>query len=152
MTIKIIAVGNNMPQWVETACAEYIQRLKSTMPTEIITCTTKDRKHKNAVAKANREEAAWLAQQANSGYTIALDRCGKEVSTLQLANKLDTLAGQNINFLIGGPEGISADLLDKCDTVWSMSKLTFAHPVARVVLLEQLFRAWAINNNHPYHR
>lgn len=152
MTVKIIAVGNNMPQWVETACNEYLQRLKGTMPTEIITCATKDRKHKNSIAKANRDEAAWLEKQATTGYTIALDRCGKEVSTIMLAKKLDNLDGQNINFLIGGPEGISSELLEKCDAVWSMSKLTFAHPVARVVLLEQLFRAWAINNNHPYHR
>ncbi len=152
MKFKIIAIGNNMPNWVDTACDEYLKRLQMVMPTEVVVCATKDRKHKNAVAKANREESDWLWQQRENGYTISLDRCGSEISTLQLASKISNWHYVNINILIGGPEGICENIIKQSDEVWSLSKLTFAHPIARVVILEQLFRAWAINNNHPYHR
>jgi 23S rRNA (pseudouridine1915-N3)-methyltransferase len=153
MKFRIIAIGNNMPNWVDNACDEYLKRLQIVMPTEIITCTTKDRKHKNAIAKANRDESAWLWQQRDAGgYTVSLDRCGDEISTLKLASKITNWQHTNINILIGGPEGIDENIIKQSDEVWSLSKLTFAHPIARIVILEQLFRAWAINNNHPYHR
>ena len=153
MKIRILAIGSKMPEWVESACADYLQRLRSALPTEIITCPTKNRKHKNAIAKANKEEAEWLWQQCdNADFNIALDRCGKSINTLELAQQIEQCSYSRVNFLIGGPEGITKELLQRCDAIWSLSKLTMAHPIARVVLVEQLFRAHAINTNHPYHR
>ena len=152
MKIRILAIGDRMPNWVDLACAEYTNRLQHCWPTEIITRPAHSRKHNHEIVKANKEESAWLINPSNhASYTIALDRCGKTVSTIDIAKKMEGFAG-TVHFLIGGPEGITPDILKQCNEVWSLSHVTFAHPIARVVLLEQLYRAWSINHHHPYHR
>ena len=85
---------------------------------------------------------------------IALDRQGKELSTKALADQLGKFYdnSQDISILVGGPEGIDAHSLKQCQSTWSLSKLTLPHPLVRVLLAEQIFRAWSILNNHPYHR
>jgi 23S rRNA (pseudouridine1915-N3)-methyltransferase len=83
-----------------------------------------------------------------------LDVLGKSMSTESLATQLANwqMNGQDICLLIGGPDGLSADCLQRADTKWSLSDLTLPHPLVRVLLMEQLYRAWTINQNHPYHR
>jgi len=85
---------------------------------------------------------------------IALDVLGKSWSTEQLSGQLDQwlASGQDIVLLVGGPEGLSKACLQRADQKWSLSALTFPHPLVRVILAEQLFRAWSILSNHPYHR
>ena len=142
-----------MPEWVESACADYLQRLRSALPTEIITCPTKNRKHKNAIAKANKEEAEWLWQQCdNADFNIALDRCGKSINTLELAQQIEQCSYSRVNFLIGGPEGLAPACKASADQSWSLSALTLPHPLVRVIMAESLYRAWSITANHPYHR
>ena len=86
--------------------------------------------------------------------TIALDRKGKHIDTESLAGHLQTWIdeSQNVAILIGGPEGIDPNYLTQISIKWSLSAMTFAHPVVRVMLAEQLYRAWSINANLPYHR
>ena len=102
-----------------------------------------------------RDEATQIesVKKADS-LTIALDRKGKHISTDDLAQFQQTWIdqSQNVAIVIGGPEGLDKDFLKKADHTWSLSALTFAHPIVRVMLAEQLYRAWSINANLPYHR
>ncbi len=95
-----------------------------------------------------------MAARAPGDYCIALDRTGKTFDTTALSQSLkhwhDT--AQNISLFIGGPEGLSEACLNHADTVWSLSKLTLPHPLVRVIVAEQIYRAWSILTNHPYHR
>jgi len=86
----------------------------------------------------------------NSGYNIALDVLGKQVDSFAFSEILDNK--QTINFFIGGAYGFDREFLNKCDTAISLSKLTFAHKIATIVLFEQVFRSLCILNNHPYHK
>ena len=85
---------------------------------------------------------------------IALEVGGKRFSTEELAEQLQQwqMSGDNVSFLIGGPDGLSPDCLTRADQRWSLSDLTLPHPLVRVILAEQLYRAWTITVNHPYHR
>ena len=85
---------------------------------------------------------------------IALDLTGRLVSSGKLALELSSWlqSGQDISFIIGGPDGLSPECLSSADEIWSLSQLTFPHPIVRIILAEQLYRAWSIYNNHPYHR
>ena len=86
--------------------------------------------------------------------TISLDRKGKPIDTVALADRLQRWIDENqdVALIIGGPEGIDASLLGESDETWSLSALTFAHPLVRVMVAEQLYRAWSITANLPYHR
>jgi 23S rRNA (pseudouridine1915-N3)-methyltransferase len=86
----------------------------------------------------------------DSGYNIALDVLGKQVDSFQFAKLLEDKI--TINFFIGGAYGFCRDFLQKCDITISLSNLTYAHKIANIVLLEQIFRGLCINNNHPYHK
>ncbi len=101
-----------------------------------------------------REGEALLAAAPTSSYLVALDEHGNQWSTLELSMHLTEWmkSGRDVAFLIGGPDGLSAACRDKAQTCWSLGKLTLPHPLVRVVLAEQLYRAWAITQNHPYHR
>jgi 23S rRNA (pseudouridine1915-N3)-methyltransferase len=90
----------------------------------------------------------------NQSYLIALDKSGRMFSSEQLATQLEQLQQKtsHLCFLIGGPEGISAELLRACHERWSLSTLTFPHTIARIILLEALYRSWSILQNHPYHK
>ena len=93
----------------------------------------------------------WQTLKERSGY---LDEHGKDWSTKQLSNKLTSWQGnyQSINLVIGGADGLSETIIEKAENVWSLSKLTLPHAVVRVIIIEQLYRAWSLLNNHPYHR
>lgn len=87
-------------------------------------------------------------------FVVALDVIGKSMSTPKLAAQMASwqMQGGQITFVIGGPDGLSKDCLDRANMRWSLSDLTLPHPLVRVLLMEQLYRAWSINANHPYHR
>lgn len=95
-----------------------------------------------------------LAAISDRDRVVALDVKGKPWSTEQLASHLRDwqLGGDNISLLVGGPDGLAEECLARADQRWSLSALTLPHPLVRIVLAEQLYRAWTINNNHPYHR
>ena len=95
-----------------------------------------------------------LAAIPSADKVIALEVTGKALSTSQLASQLQDWQreGDNISLLVGGPDGLAPECLSRAQQQWSLSALTLPHPLVRVVLAEQLYRAWAINNNHPYHR
>ena len=144
-----------MPKWVEAGYKEYQQRLPKICQLELIEIPALKRGKNADTARILRDEATALKAAIPQGdIVIALDRKGKAIDTESLARQLQSWIddSQNVSILIGGPEGIHPDYLREIQTKWSLSAMTFAHPVVRVMLAEQLYRAWSINANLPYHR
>ncbi len=124
-------------------------------PLELVEIAAKKRGKNADTARILRDEANALREAVPKGaLTIALDRKGKHISTDDLAQYLQSWIdnSQDVAIMIGGPEGIDPNYLTQVQTKWSLSAMTFAHPVVRVMLAEQLYRAWSINANLPYHR
>lgn len=155
MRLKVIAVGTKMPKWVETGSEEYTKRLGADLRIEWIELPLGKRGKGADLARAIQAESdAMLAAIGKDDTVVALDVKGKSWSTEDLAAALKTwqMSGRNISLLIGGPDGLSPECLARAQQRWSLSALTFPHPLVRVILAEQMYRAWSINNNHPYHR
>jgi 23S rRNA (pseudouridine1915-N3)-methyltransferase len=155
MRISVIAVGTRMPAWVSQGVTEYSKRL----PRELKPAWREipvARRGKDAAAQqlCAAEGEQILKAMPPGERVIALDVAGKRVSTGQLARELESwqMSGDNYSFLIGGPDGLSPACLARADQCWSLSDLTLPHPLVRVLLAEQLYRAWTITVNHPYHR
>lgn len=155
MRIKLLAVGTRMPQWVVQGYREYAQRMPPVCQLELVEIAAKKRGKNADTARILRDEAQALGAAIPKGaLTIALDRKGKHIDTQRLATKMQAWIddSQDVAILIGGPEGLEPNTLNAVDLTWSLSAMTFAHPVVRVMLAEQLYRAWSINANLPYHR
>lgn len=154
MKLRIISVGHKMPDWVETACAEYIKRMPRELDTEIIEIKPDKRAAGKNSEVVQEAEAKRILEAANKDFLIVLDEHGQEVTTTQLANKLSQWQslGKDVSLVIGGADGIHTSLKQKADWLWSLSKLTMPHAMVRVVLAEQLYRAYTVIQHHPYHR
>jgi 23S rRNA (pseudouridine1915-N3)-methyltransferase len=153
--ISLIAIGKKMPQWIEQGFKEYSKRLPKDFKLELIEISASKRGSSQDVTKTIRHEGnRMLAAIPKDSYTIALDVNGEQWDTYQLATHLQNWhdRGISISLLIGGPEGLGKSCLDRADKVWSLSLLTFPHPLVRVIVAEQLYRAWSILSRHPYHR
>jgi 23S rRNA (pseudouridine1915-N3)-methyltransferase len=155
MQLHIISVGTRMPQWVDTACNEYAKRLPPHCRFRIREIAAGRRTRGSDITRVLRDEGERiLAALPKDCYVIALERTGRQIDTICLAEQMQQWlsGGRDIALLIGGPEGLSPECLERADTLWSLSALTLAHPVVRIVLAEQLYRAWSILDNRPYHR
>lgn len=145
MHMRIIAVGRIRERFWQDAALYYLKRLAPYTRIEIVEVREDD------PIKEGREMLAHLC----AGVTVALDEHGESMSSQELASWIQKriLEGcGGINWIIGGPEGLSQDVLNRCDLQLSLSKMTFPYQVARVILLEQLYRAFRIIKNEPYHR
>lgn len=144
-----------MPTWVSTACDEYARRMPPHCRFDIKEVAAGKRLKNSDIKRVLRDEGdRILAALPKNCFVIALDRIGQSIDTLGMAEQMKTWlsSGRDIALLIGGPEGLSTECLARADIRWSLSSLTLAHPVVRVVLAEQLYRAWSILENRPYHR
>jgi 23S rRNA (pseudouridine1915-N3)-methyltransferase len=153
--IHLLAIGTKMPAWVETAWKEYASRMPRECELVLKEIPAEKRTKNSDLAKIKIKEADKLWQQVpGNAHIIALDLKGKTWSTEQLATQLENwmMSGRDIALLVGGPEGLTDDIRQQANQLWSLSSLTFPHPMVRVILAEQLFRAWSITANHPYHR
>lgn len=155
MQIHLIAVGERMPGWVEAGYREYAKRLPRECRLTLREIPA-GRRTQGADLKRliEQEGARQLAAIPAGCRVIALERGGRQMDTEQLAMELKKrlAGGQDLALLVGGPEGLAPECLKRADDKWSLSLLTLAHPVVRVVLAEQLYRAWSIINHLPYHR
>ena len=155
MNIHLIAVGERMPAWVSQGYEEYARRMPRECRLRLIEIAP-GRRGKNAdIARAVRDEGQrMLAAIPKGARVIALEVEGRTWSTERLAGQLrDWMGGgQDIALLVGGPEGLSDQARAAASQQWSLSPLTLPHPLVRVILAEQLYRAWSILANHPYHR
>lgn len=155
MKITIIAVGKRMPDWVNTGFFEYANRLPKQFAIELIEIPLQKRSKQTDLARAMQMEGEQMQQAIpNGNKVIALDVLGKSFNTPSLSAKLGAFRDQavDITLLIGGPEGLSPACLERADLKWSLSQLTLPHPMVRVLLAEQLYRAWTLLIGHPYHR
>ena len=155
MKISLITVGTKMPTWVTTAFVEYQKRLPKQCQLELIEIAAKHRGKNADIARILRDEADAIQQAIKpSQQLIILDRRGKHIDTEQLANKLQIWIDENqdIALVIGGPEGVDPQMLAKAVQKWSLSAMTFAHPLVRIMVAEQVYRAWSIIAGLPYHR
>jgi len=155
MRVSLIAVGTRMPDWVEAGVAEYRKRLPPEIVFDIREIALSKRGKNADVARAVAQEGeAMLSAIPARDRVVALDVKGKSYSTEQFAALLAEwqMDGDNVSLLVGGPDGLAGACLERAQARWSLSALTLPHPLVRVLVAEQLYRAWTINNNHPYHR
>jgi len=155
MRIHLIAVGTRMPAWVSAGYTEYTRRLPRECSLQLVEIPVSKRRKSLPAARAMQEEGQlMLAAIPTDCLVIALDVAGKSWSTRMLAQRLqDWLAGgRDVALLVGGPDGLASDCLARADLSWSLSALTYPHALVRIVVAEQLYRAWSINTGHPYHR
>jgi 23S rRNA (pseudouridine1915-N3)-methyltransferase len=154
LKIKIISVGHKMPDWVESACAEYLKRMPRETTVEIVEIKPDKRAAGKNAEVVQEAEAKRILEVVGKDYLIALDERGQEVTTLQLAERMTGWlgGGRDVALVVGGADGLHPDLKAKADWLWGLSKLTLPHGMVRVLLAEQLYRAWSVINHHPYHR
>jgi len=155
MKIKLIAVGTKMPSWVETAFNTYAQRLPRDCSLELIEIPAAKRTRNQLANKWMEKEGELILKVIDSSdWVVALDVKGKSWTTNQLAGEITKWQsmGNNIALLVGGPDGLSEQCLNRANQRWSLSDLTLPHPMVRVVLSEAIYRAWSVTVNHPYHR
>jgi 23S rRNA (pseudouridine1915-N3)-methyltransferase len=155
MRARLIAVGERMPGWVAEGFAEYRKRLSHELPLELVEIKPGNRGKGRDDARATHDEGvAILAALPHDTHVIALDGRGRAWSSEDLAAQLATwrMAGRDLAFLVGGPDGHAADVLARADQRWSLGPLTLPHMLVRLVLAEQLYRAVTIISGHPYHR
>ena len=155
MQLIIAAVGHKMPAWIEDGYQEYAKR----MPAE---CRLVLKEIKPVERSGSRSAETVMAQERarieavlpKGGRVVALDEHGRDLTTLQLAQQLTNWQqlGGDVTFVIGGADGLDADFKKHADLLMRVSSLTLPHGMVRVLLAEQLYRAWSITRNHPYHR
>ena len=155
MRIRIIAVGTKMPDWVEQGYAEYAKRMPRECVVEMVELPLAQRTKNTDIAKAMEKEGeSMLAMIGKGEQVIVLDVKGKSWSTEQLAENMASwkMSGSNYCLLIGGPDGLAPACLAIASAKWSLSALTLPHPLVRILVIEQLYRACTILQNHPYHK
>lgn len=155
MKAKLLAVGTGMPSWVQDGYAEYVKRLAHWLPLELVEIAPGARGKGRDVQRAIAEEGERVLAAAPRGSRlVALDGLGKALSSEQLAVRLEAWRGmgQDLAFLVGGPDGHAPAVLAAANERWSLGPLTLPHPLVRIVIAEQLYRAASILAGHPYHR
>ncbi len=155
MLIHFICVGTRMPGWVESGYREYAKRLPAECALRLREIPLGKRGKGMDLQRAVHDEGErMLTAVPRDCLVLALDLGGRAWSTEQLAVQLDDwmASGRDLALLVGGPDGLAPNCLERADGRWSLSTLTLPHPLVRVMVAEQLYRAWSILRNHPYHR
>lgn len=144
-----------MPAWVQAGYREYATRLPRECALNLIEIPAGKRSPNADLTRLIRAEGERLQAAVPSGSRIiALDERGREWNTAELADQLTgwLREGRDLSLLVGGPDGLDAPCRDRAEQLWSLSRLTLPHPLVRIVVAEQLYRAWSLLHHHPYHR
>ena len=154
MRVILCAVGTRVPRWVEQGFAEYSRRLPKDNRLELVEVPAADRRNGRGVERWKEEEADRLLQAAGDRRRIVLDVSGRAWSTEDLAARMEDwrMEGRDPALLVGGPDGLAQRLLDGAEARWSLSALTLPHALVRILVAEQVYRAWTLLTGHPYHR
>lgn len=153
--IRLIAVGTKMPGWVEQGWQEYARRLPSELPLELVEIPLTTRGKNADVTRMMRQEGeAMLAKVQPGERIVSLEVEGRAWSTEQLAEQLQDwrLQSRTVNLMVGGPEGLAPEVCARSEQRWSLSALTLPHPLVRILVGEQIYRAWTLLSGHPYHK
>lgn len=155
MKILILAVGDKLPSWAEAGVAEFVKRMPREARIEIVPIRPEKRSGSQSAERIKSLEAARILEKLpKDAHLIALDEHGTQVSTRELASSLQAwlAGGRDVAMIIGGADGLDPALLARTSSRIALSRLTLPHAMARMLLAEQLYRAWTLLNNHPYHR
>ena len=155
MQIRILSVAQKMPAWVDAACDDYGKCLPREIDLQLVSLPLTARSTKTSPAQARQRQSELLLDKIAPGsFNIALDERGKPWSSRDWAAQLGRWLQEQprVNLLIGGPDGLSGDCLEACQQRVALGRMTLPHALVRVVLLEQIYRAWTILQGHPYHR
>jgi len=155
MQFIVAAIGQRMPGWVQEAWSEYARRFPKPFSLDLREVPLQKRGRNADVDRFRETEGQALLASVPGGFRIvALDERGKQSTTLEVSSQMQNWMQEErgVCFLVGGPDGLSRECRQKAHQVWSLGRLTLPHPMVRVILAEQLYRAWSITQNHPYHR
>ncbi|MBK68516.1 MAG: 23S rRNA (pseudouridine(1915)-N(3))-methyltransferase RlmH [Legionellales bacterium] len=155
MKLNLIAVGKRMPKWVDLALTEYIKRLPKNINFNLNQIAPEKRSRNRSLQELKKNEDEKINTLISStNIVIALDEKGELISSHRLAGELQIWIDQqlDVGILIGGADGLSDSIKNRASKIWSLSKMTLPHALARVIFIEQLYRASTILNKHPYHR
>ena len=155
MHIYLIAVGQRMPAWVKQGYEEFARRMPFECSLQLIEVPLVKRSKGSDLGRVMEQEGEkMLAAIPKDSLVVTLEVTGKTWSTPELASKMEDWmqSGRNIALLVGGPEGLAPACQQRAELNWSLSKLTLPHPLVRIVIAEQLYRAICILKNHPYHK
>lgn len=155
MKLKLLAVGTRMPGWVEQGVEEYRKRLPRDFELEINEIPPGARGKNVDVARAVSVEGQRMRERLKGNeHCVALEVGGQAWSTERLAEEAERwrFSGRDVALLVGGPDGLEPRLSSAAEQRWSLSPLTLPHPLVRILLAEQLYRAWTLLVGHPYHR
>lgn len=155
MKIHLIAVGTKMPSWIEEGYREYARRLPSECALQLLEIPLAKRGKGADTRRLKQQEGKRILESIPRGArVVALEVDGRPWSTEQLSGRLERWMGDgcDIAVLVGGPDGLDSSCRERADELWSLSSLTLPHPLVRIVVAEQIYRAWTILKGHPYHR
>jgi 23S rRNA (pseudouridine1915-N3)-methyltransferase len=154
MKLLLVAVGQRVPDWAQLAYDDYAKRFPSELKVELRAVKTEPRGSKTLETLYAAERERIEAAIPRGFRIVALDERGTSLTTVALASKLKSwqLEGDGVALVIGGPDGLDPAFRQAAHERVRLSDLTLPHAMVRVLLIEQLYRAWSINANHPYHR
>ena len=155
MRIQLVTVGRKPSAWVREGFEEYSKRLPAQLALNLVGVSPVARSSNQTAEAAKRQEALRITAAIPDGArVVALDEQGKQWSSAELARQLEHWMqdGRDVGMLVGSADGLDRALIDTADYVWSLSRLTLPHALVPVIVAEQLYRAWSLLNNHPYHR
>lgn len=155
MRLHLVAIGQRMPDWVTAGFEDYAARMPRDARLHLNALNIPARSRAMDAETLRRHEAsALLSAIPQQALVVALDEGGQVVDTAALASRFAgwQQSGRDVAFLVGGANGLEAAVRERADWTWSLSPLTFPHMLVRVLVAEQLYRAWSLLNHHPYHR
>jgi 23S rRNA (pseudouridine1915-N3)-methyltransferase len=154
MRLLIVAVGQRVPEWAQTAYDDYAKRFPPELKVELKAVKTETRGSKSVPALMAAERERIEAAIPRGARTVVLDERGTALTTKALAARLQSwqLEGDDVALVIGGPDGLEPEFRQAAHERIRLSDLTLPHAMVRVLLIEQLYRAWSVNAGHPYHR
>lgn len=158
MKLRLLAVGQKMPDWVQSGYDDYAKRLQPLLPVQLVPLAMAKRGKNDSASDIHKycqqEGQTILTARQPRELLIALEVGGRNLSTEKLADtlKLWMQDGQDVALAIGGPDGLSNEVRQQAEWHWSLSPLTLPHPIVRIIVIEQIYRAMSLINGHPYHR
>lgn len=155
MKVRLLVIGTRPDDWVREAVQLYLGRLPAHLKPELVEIPLSLRSSGGDPAVAKAKEGQRILQRLKPGdFVVALDERGKGWSSVELAHEVERWQNQqpSVVLVIGGPEGLSDEVRQRANQTWSLSAMTFPHGLARVIVAEQLYRAWTILQGHPYHK
>jgi 23S rRNA (pseudouridine1915-N3)-methyltransferase len=154
MRINLITIGKKMPNWINLGIEHYQKQLPSYYNFKITSLDSQSRKSSSAENSKNLESKLLLEAASEATLLIAFDELGTQQTSKQISKSIENwqLEGESVALIIGGADGLSSEIKQKCHQLWGLSNLTMTHSMARLIVVEQIYRGYSLLNNHPYHR